>query len=75
MVSQKRITFNSLALSGAIAGIIPVLIHYFWLAENPNVFLSFVGFAVFNLVYLTFMCWTYEINPLRGKFSSPFKDK
>ncbi len=67
-------TFKSLALSGAIAGLIPGVIHYFWLAENPNVFLSLMGFLVFNLVYLTFICFSYKINPLKGRFTSPDRD-
>ena len=74
MGSKKLITFKSLALSGAIAGLISGVIHYFWLAENPNVFLSLMGFTVFNLVYLTFMCASYKINPFKGRFTSPIGD-
>lgn len=72
---KNPVTFKSLLIQSLLFGFFLGLMDYFWLSQSPDFFYFLLAWVVFMLVYLTFMCWIYEINPLKGKFSSPFKDK
>jgi hypothetical protein len=75
MKNSNQVPLNSLFYQSTMAGSFLGLIHYFFLSQNTDLFHSIMAIAVVSIFPLTLIRFLYKINPLQGKFSSPFKAK
>lgn len=60
-------TFKILLIQTLVFAVGMYVYGYFRSEGDPNSLKSLSGILVSSLVFLAFMCWMYELNPLKTK--------